>query len=114
MKTLTARLFEVLGALGTTADDVADALLAGGWTGLRQDGMACPVSNYVLDVMPDAEVAAVALSRITVITVRGETVVETLPPGPEAFVWAFDAGAYDDLAAVITGDDGEVIDDLER
>jgi hypothetical protein len=93
---------------------VADTLLAGGWTGLRQDGLNCPVSNYVVAVVPDIEVAAVAFNRITVISTSGKTAEATLPPGPAQFVTAFDTGSYDELAVFLSRSDGEVIDDIER
>nr|BFE64983.1 hypothetical protein GCM10020063_095090 [Dactylosporangium thailandense] len=114
MSTLYRHLMHALEALGASADAVADSLLAGGWTGLRQDGLCCPVSNYIVAVVPHAEAASVTRNRITVITTDGEMCEATLPAGPAQFVSAFDGGAYDDLAAVITRTDGEVIDDLER
>ncbi|WP_433051141.1 hypothetical protein [Dactylosporangium sp. CS-033363] len=114
MSTLYRHLIIALEALGTSADAVADSLLGGGWTGLRQDALCCPVSNYVVAVVPGAELAAVTRNRITVISTEGEPCDATLPAGPAAFVSAFDAGAYDELAAVLTRSDGEVIDDLER
>lgn len=114
MTSLHQRLIHVLDALGPSTDAVADTLLAGGWTGLREDGLNCPISNYVTAVMPDVEVAAVASKRITVISTRGETIDSALPAAAARFVVAFDSGAYDELAATITRSDGEVIDDLER
>ncbi|WP_432980452.1 hypothetical protein [Dactylosporangium sp. CA-233914] len=114
MTSLHQRLTSTLNTLGMSADAVADTLLSGGWTGLREDGLNCPVSNYVTAVMPDVEVAAVAFNRITVVSITGETVEAPLPPGAARFVIAFDTGSYDDLAATLTRDDGEVIDDLER
>ena len=52
MTTTHGRLTRALNALGRTADQVADTLLAGGWTGLRSDGIACPISKYVVSVVP--------------------------------------------------------------
>ncbi|MEV4620205.1 hypothetical protein AB0J74_16050 [Asanoa sp. NPDC049573] len=108
------RLTKALAALGATADEVADTLLAGGWTGLREDGLACPVSKYVVSVLPDIEVAATSFQRIKVISTRGETVDASLPVGAAEFVTAFDTGSYDELAATLTRGDGEAIDDIER
>ena len=114
MTSLPARVANALIALGLTADTVADSLLAGGWTGLREDGLHCPVSTYLTAVLPDVEAAAVGHDHVIVVSGSGETVEVTLPRAAAVFVVAFDGGSYDDLAAVITRVDGQVIDDLER
>jgi hypothetical protein len=114
MSTTQQRLTYALALLGATANEVADSLLAGGWTGLRQDGIACPVSKYVATVVPEIEVAAASAQRITVVSTNGETVEAALPAGPAAFIRAFDAGAYDELAAALTRTDVDPVDDIER
>ncbi|MEU7868036.1 hypothetical protein [Dactylosporangium sp. NPDC049140] len=114
MNPLHRDLMHALDALGTTGAAVAVTLLRGRWTGLRHDGLRCPVSNYIVAVVPHAEVASVTRNRITVISTDGEMYEVPLPAGATQFVSEFDAGEYDDLAAILTDIDGEVIDDLER
>ena len=114
MTSLYLRITTALNALGANPDDVADTLLAGGWTGLREDGLNCPISNYLTAVLPDIEAASVTFDRVKAFTVNADTLEIPLPRAASRFVDDFDGGAYDDLAAVITRHDGEVIDDLER
>ncbi|MDR7278395.1 hypothetical protein [Catenuloplanes atrovinosus] len=111
----TARhLAFALEALGETTNDVAEFLAAGGWTGLRSDGRACPIAIYLSSVVPNISDVYVTPYELVVVTGDGEEIDTALPVGPSDFVSAFDDGAYDDLAAVITDEFGEVTDDLER
>lgn len=100
-------------ALGDTADDVADFLTVGGWTGLRHDPSTCPVAVYLKAIVPSTAVVAVSAYGTSVLTDNEHVHIPT-PPGPAEFITAFDEGAYDELAAYDTDVSGEVVDDLER
>lgn len=112
---LTRRFLSVtLSALGDTADDVAEFLFIGGWSGYRHSPTACPIAIYLKSVIPGVNEAAVSVNGISILTNDGENVHIATPPSPAAFIAAFDDGAYSDLAVTVTDHAGDVIDDLER
>jgi hypothetical protein len=114
MTTLKRFLHVTLSALGDTAADVADFLAIGGWSGLRNDPMRCPIAIYLKSVMPNLATAAASVNGISITTNDGESVHIATPPGPATFIAEFDNGAFDELAVSLTDSAGDVIDDLER
>lgn len=114
MSSTARHLASALEALGDNANDVAEFLTVGGWTGLRSDAGACPIALYLGNVVPNINTVHVTTYELIVTTGDGEQIESTMPIGPSDFVAAFDDGAYDDLASVITDEFGEVTDDLER
>jgi hypothetical protein len=97
------RLMTALHALGPTADDLAETLDDGGWSGVPGDATRCPIAEYLTDVVPDATGAAVSASAATVFTSDGVMTETVMPPGAAQFVDQFDDGAYRYLAE--PGDD---------
>lgn len=113
MSTIRRLVSVALDMLGDTADDVADVLSAGGWTGLRNDPCACPVAVYLRAVLPQTAAVAVSVNGISV-TTDDERMHDSTPPGPAEFIARFDDGDYDELAAVVTDSAGDPLDDLDR
>jgi hypothetical protein len=48
------RVTELLASLGSTADEVAEALRARGITGTRDDGCACPIARIIVAELAEA------------------------------------------------------------
>lgn len=87
-----AGVYAALRALGDTANDVADTLLAGGYTGARGDGCTCPVATYLRAIYRDVYVEVLD-EEIYV----GDVVIAT-PEPVRAFVQLFDtAHEYSEL-----------------
>ncbi len=112
--TIRRRVAIALQSLGTSADDVADALDTGGWRGLRHDAGACPVSLYLTATLPDVRGAAVGTGEATVHPIDGPDEEIDLPPAVATFVEAFDGGAYPELAVTDCDSNGDPIDDFDR
>jgi hypothetical protein len=94
MFTRHLHLLTALHALGATADDVANTLELGGWSGRPGDACNCPIAQYLVDMIPDATSAAVSESAATVFLTDARTAETVMPAGAAAFVDRFDDGAY--------------------
>jgi hypothetical protein len=103
-----------LQSLGSTAEDVADTLISGGWRGFPGDAGTCPVALYLTTMLPFVRSAAVGVGGATVYTVGDTDVDVDLPPAVADFVRAFDVGAYPELVVTACDDNGDVIDDHDQ
>ena len=103
--TITDKVREVLEGLGSTPDDVADSLRAGGITGTPEDPCFCPIAKLIKFAVPEAadedlwdsdeEVAVYFVCRNFVRTPDGEF---TPPYAVAQFIYRFDnEGGYVDL-----------------
>ena len=114
MSSTARHLAYALEALGDSANEVAEFLAVGGWTGHRSNASGCPIAIYLGAVVPNVSAVHVTPYTVEVFTTDGEEIETPTPIGPSDFVSLFDQGAYDDLATVLTDEFGEVTDDLER
>lgn len=88
------RMIIALHALGPTANDVADSLDNGGWHGIPGDAGACPIANYLTEVVPDTRGAAVSASGATVFHLDGHATETVMPVGAADFITRFDDGEF--------------------
>ena len=107
-------LITALQSLGSTAEDVADTLISGGWRGFPGDAGTCPVALYLTTMLPFARSAVVGVGGATVHTVGDTDIDADLPPAVSVFVRAFDSGAYPELVVTACDDNGDVIDDHDQ
>ena len=86
-----------LAALGDTPDRVAETLLRAGHSGTPGSCDTCPIAHYLHAVVPGLTWVAVSEDEVEVTAASGRLFVD-MPPGPAAFITAFDTGgAYDQL-----------------
>jgi hypothetical protein len=79
----------LLDRLGSTPDEVAAALLAGGYRGRRDDTCECPVAQYL-----HASGATDATVEPDEVYLEGEGERVSPPESVRDFIVAFDAGHY--------------------
>jgi hypothetical protein len=88
-------LLDVLNGLGSTADAIAEELLAADVTGMREDPECCPIANYLTrctDARPSVQREYVSL------TWQDGSELEVRTPDPvRFFVAAFDSREYPEL-----------------
>lgn len=85
-----------LEALGKTSDDVAAALTVLGIKGVPISANKCPVRNYMMRALEDANAqkTTCSVSPFQVRASNGITAVTDLPEPVRAFVNLFDSGEY--------------------
>lgn len=96
-----------LAALGTTPNQIADRLLAGGHRGKRGCEAACPLADYLAQIWPFPDFGVSVLSEppedvlyVELLRFADNTLVEVdLPAAAAAFIRQFDAGHFGDLEA---------------
>lgn len=91
------RVAELLRALGSTADEVAETLRRGGYRGERQRCDVCPIAQY----LGANDVDGPAVYPI-VVFFGPECEAASNPEGAYLFMRAFDEGGYPDLVAPVS------------
>lgn len=100
--TTATHIRNLLDRLGTTSTDVAQALLAAGCNGARNECGTCPIAVYLLRSDLGALEVEVSESQIRVTSHDG-TVVETDTPEPVGrFITGFDFGHFPLLVKAVT------------
>lgn len=96
------RVLRLLEALGSTPDEVAENLAAGGYVGYPEKATICPVANY-LDRNGAREVSVAG--GVASYRGRGQFVAQEVPlPDPvRTFARQFDLGRYPTLDARLHG-----------
>lgn len=96
-----------LAALGTTPNQIADTLLAGGHHGKRGCEATCPLADYLAQIWPFPDFRVSVLSEpedvlyVELLRFADNTLVEVdLPAAAATFIRQFDAGQFADLAEV--------------
>lgn len=88
---------DALKALGSSADSVARNLDAMGFKGCRSKEYRCPIANYLLAAVADAQRVSVCFGDVDVWGPDGERVTAPWTDAVEDFVEYFDNGALPQL-----------------